>query len=66
MDTSVWWSADVFSAMRATLNADRMAEHLAAHLEGETVTHLRLRAQHVVEWATRGGAHASDGTTSAA
>jgi cytosine/adenosine deaminase-related metal-dependent hydrolase len=58
MDTSVWWSADVFSAMRATLNADRMAEHMAAHLEGETVTHLRLRAQNVVEWATRGGAHA--------
>jgi cytosine/adenosine deaminase-related metal-dependent hydrolase len=58
MDTSVWWSADVFSAMRATLNADRMAEHMAAHLGGETVTHLRLRAQNVVEWATRGGAHA--------
>jgi cytosine/adenosine deaminase-related metal-dependent hydrolase len=58
MDTSVWWSADVFSAMRATLNADRMSEHLAAHLEGETITHLRLRASNVVEWATRGGAHA--------
>jgi cytosine/adenosine deaminase-related metal-dependent hydrolase len=58
MDTSVWWSADMFSAMRATLNADRMAEHLAAHLTGETITHLRLRAQQVVEWATRGGAHA--------
>jgi len=58
MDTSVWWSADVFSAMRATLNADRMAEHLTAHLAGDTVTHLRLRAQNVVEWATRGGAHA--------
>jgi hypothetical protein len=35
-----------------------MAEHLTAHLAGETVTHLRLRAQKVVEWATRGGAHA--------
>jgi cytosine/adenosine deaminase-related metal-dependent hydrolase len=58
MDTSVWWSADLFSAMRATLNADRMAEHLTAHLDGETITHLRLRAQNVVEWATRGGAHA--------
>jgi cytosine/adenosine deaminase-related metal-dependent hydrolase len=58
MDTSVWWSGDMFSAMRATLNADRMAEHMDAHLKGETVTHLRLRAQHVVEWATRGGAHA--------
>src|SRR6185503_16405716 len=44
MDTSVWWSADIFSAMRATLNADRMSEHLTAHLAGETITHLRLRA----------------------
>jgi cytosine/adenosine deaminase-related metal-dependent hydrolase len=58
MDTSVWWSADIFSAMRATLNADRMSEHMTAHLEGETITHLRLRAQKVVEWATRGGAQA--------
>jgi cytosine/adenosine deaminase-related metal-dependent hydrolase len=56
MDTSVWWSADIFSAMRATLNTDRMAEHMDAHMKGETITHLRLRAQNVVEWATRGGA----------
>ena len=58
MDTSVWWSGDMFSAMRATLNADRMAEHMDAHLKGDTITHLRLRAQKVVEWTTRGGAHA--------
>jgi cytosine/adenosine deaminase-related metal-dependent hydrolase len=58
MDTSVWWSGDMFSAMRATLNADRMAEHMDAHLKGETITQLRLRAQQVVEWCTRGGAHA--------
>jgi len=58
MDTSVWWSGDMFSAMRATLNADRMAEHMDAHLKGETITQLRLRAQKVVEWTTRGGAHA--------
>ncbi|MGY1663646.1 amidohydrolase family protein [Geodermatophilus sp. SYSU D00705] len=57
MDTSVWWSGDMFSAMRATLNADRMSEHLTAHLKGETITQLRLRAQQVVEWTTRGGAH---------
>ncbi|HEX2072573.1 MAG TPA: amidohydrolase family protein [Geodermatophilus sp.] len=57
MDTGVWWSGDMFSAMRATLNADRMAEHMDAHLKGETITHLRLRAQKVVEWCTRGGAH---------
>jgi cytosine/adenosine deaminase-related metal-dependent hydrolase len=58
MDTSVWWSGDMFSAMRATLNADRMAQHMDAHLKGDTITHLRLRAQQVVEWTTRGGARA--------
>src|SRR6185312_1492273 len=57
MDTSVWWNADMFAAIRATLNADRMAEHMDAHLKGETITQLRLRAKQVVEWATRGGAH---------
>jgi cytosine/adenosine deaminase-related metal-dependent hydrolase len=57
MDTSVWWSGDMFSAMRSTLNADRMSEHLTAHLSGDTITHLRLRAKDVVEWCTRGGAH---------
>ncbi len=31
MDTSVWWSGDLFSAMRATLGADRSREHLEAH-----------------------------------
>jgi 5-methylthioadenosine/S-adenosylhomocysteine deaminase len=58
MDTSVWWSADLFSAMRATLSADRAREHLEAHNKDETVTHHRLRAEHVVDWATRGGARA--------
>jgi 5-methylthioadenosine/S-adenosylhomocysteine deaminase len=57
-DTSVWWSADMFAAMRNTLNADRIREHHEAHLKGETVTHLSARAQHAVEWATRGGAKA--------
>ncbi|MGI9005322.1 MAG: amidohydrolase family protein [Streptosporangiaceae bacterium] len=58
MDTSVWWSADLFSAMRATLSADRAREHLAAHQRDETVTHHKLRAEQVVEWATRGGSRA--------
>jgi 5-methylthioadenosine/S-adenosylhomocysteine deaminase len=58
MDTSVWWSADLFSAMRATLSADRVREHLDAHNADETVTHHKLRAEQVVEWATRGGAKA--------
>jgi cytosine/adenosine deaminase-related metal-dependent hydrolase len=58
MDTSVWWSGDLFSAMRTTLGADRSREHLAAHATGDTVTCCTLRADQVVEWATRGGARA--------
>ena len=56
MDTSVWFGADLFSAMRATLSADRTREHLEAHTAGETVVHHGLRARDVVEWATIGGA----------
>jgi cytosine/adenosine deaminase-related metal-dependent hydrolase len=58
MDTSVWWSGDLFSAMRTTLGADRSREHLEAHANGDTVTHSSLRAEQVVDWATRGGARA--------
>jgi cytosine/adenosine deaminase-related metal-dependent hydrolase len=58
MDTSVWWSGDLFSAMRGTLGADRSREHLEAHARGDTVTHHPLRAEQVVEWATRGGSRA--------
>jgi cytosine/adenosine deaminase-related metal-dependent hydrolase len=58
MDTSVWWSGDLFSAMRSTLGADRSREHLEAHAIGETITNCHLRAEHVVEWATMGGARA--------
>jgi 5-methylthioadenosine/S-adenosylhomocysteine deaminase len=58
MDTSVWWSGDLFSAMRTTLSADRSREHLEAHAKSETVTHAALRAEQVVHWATRGGAKA--------
>jgi cytosine/adenosine deaminase-related metal-dependent hydrolase len=57
-DTSVWWSGDLFSAMRSTLGADRSREHLEAHARGETVTNHQLRAEEVVRWATRGGAAA--------
>ena len=58
MDTSVWWSGDLFSAMRGTLGADRAREHLEAHARQETVTNHHLRAEHVVDWATRGGSRA--------
>jgi 5-methylthioadenosine/S-adenosylhomocysteine deaminase len=58
MDTSVWWSGDLFSAMRSTLGADRAREHLEAHAKGDTVTHCHLRADQAVEWATLGGARA--------
>jgi cytosine/adenosine deaminase-related metal-dependent hydrolase len=58
MDTSVWWSGDLFTTMRSTLGADRSREHLEAHAVGETVTNCHLHADQVVEWATRGGAAA--------
>ena len=58
MDTTVWWSGDLFSAMRTTLGADRSRQHLEAQAQGETITHCSLRADQVVGWATRGGARA--------
>jgi 5-methylthioadenosine/S-adenosylhomocysteine deaminase len=58
MDTSVWFSADLFTAMRTTLGADRSREHFEAHEKAETITHLQLRSEEVVDWATRGGSKA--------
>lgn len=58
VDTSVWWSGDAFASMRATLSADRAREHFEHHATGETCTNLGLRADEVVDWATRGGAKA--------
>jgi cytosine/adenosine deaminase-related metal-dependent hydrolase len=60
VDTSVWWSADMFAAMRATLNADRIREHQLAHDRGDTVINLQLRADEVVRYATQGGADHAD------
>jgi cytosine/adenosine deaminase-related metal-dependent hydrolase len=58
MDTSVWWGADFFSAMRATLSSDRSREHLEAQAKNETVVANALRAEDVVRYATIGGARA--------
>ncbi len=58
IDTSVWFSADMFSAMRSTIGADRSLEHYIAHQSDQTVTHATLRVEEVVDWATRGGARA--------
>jgi len=58
MDTSVWFSADLFTAMRTTLGADRAREHFEAHAKADTITHLQLRSEEVVDWATRGGSKA--------
>jgi 5-methylthioadenosine/S-adenosylhomocysteine deaminase len=57
-DTSVWWSADLFTAMRTTIGADRSRQHFEAHRVGETVTQLDVRCDDVIEWATRGGSRA--------
>jgi 5-methylthioadenosine/S-adenosylhomocysteine deaminase len=58
MDTSVWWSGDLFSAMRTTVGADRSREHLEAHAKKETVSQLHMRCEEAVDWATRGGSRA--------
>ncbi|GLI26547.1 amidohydrolase [Agromyces rhizosphaerae] len=58
VDTSVWFSADMFSAMRTTIGADRALEHYIAHQSEDTVTHATIRVEDVVDWATRGGAKA--------
>lgn len=58
VDTSVWFSADMFASMRSTIGADRSFEHMIAHQKGDTVTHASLRVEDVVDWATRGGAKA--------
>lgn len=58
MDTVVWWSGDMFSAMRATLDAERGLLFLRAHPRGEQVTGHDLRAVDVLRHATLGGAEA--------
>jgi 5-methylthioadenosine/S-adenosylhomocysteine deaminase len=55
-DTQVWWSADLFAAMRATLNADRGIDHLRAHAQDKSVINNNLRTGDVLHFATQGGA----------
>ena len=57
-DTTVWWSADFFTAMRATAGADRSRQHFETQLKGEQVVNLDVRCEEVIHWATRGGAKA--------
>jgi urease alpha subunit len=40
------------------VGADRVREHFEAQNKAETVTHLQLRCEEVVNWATRGGSKA--------
>ncbi|MCX4406057.1 MULTISPECIES: amidohydrolase family protein [unclassified Streptomyces] len=58
MDTVVWWSGDMFSAMRATLDADRGLAFLRAHEAGNGIERNELRAADVLRYATLGGAEA--------
>src|SRR5438552_17825657 len=44
--------------MRTNHGANLAREYHEAHMKSETFTHHALRAEHVVYWATRGGAHA--------
>ncbi|MEJ8662251.1 MULTISPECIES: amidohydrolase family protein [Streptomyces] len=57
-DTQVWWSADMFAAMRATLNADRGIDHVRAHADDKSVINNNLRTEDVFHFATQGGADA--------
>ncbi|MFK0286577.1 amidohydrolase family protein [Streptomyces sp. NPDC090499] len=58
LDTEVWGSGDMFSGMRATVNADRALAHLRSQQGGEALAINPLRAQDVLEYATLGGARA--------
>jgi cytosine/adenosine deaminase-related metal-dependent hydrolase len=57
-DTTVWWSSDMFAAMRATLNADRGIDHLRAHAQDKSVINNHLRTKDMIHFATQGGADA--------
>lgn len=56
MDTVLWWSGDMFAAMRASLNADRGRAHQLSQRAGEMLQTNAWRAADVVRAATLGGA----------
>ena len=58
MDTCAWCSADLFSAMRTTVGADRARQHMKAHAQKETVSSLHMRCEEAVDWAPQGGSRA--------
>jgi len=58
IDSSAWFSSDMFSAMRSTVNAARAHEHLVAHQNGESVSNVSFRVKDAVALATRDGAKA--------
>jgi 5-methylthioadenosine/S-adenosylhomocysteine deaminase len=55
-DTMAWYGGDMFSAMRATLSADRGLAHLRTEERGGTVEHNAMHAVNALEMATTGGA----------
>lgn len=58
VDTVAWFSGDMFSMMRATLNAERALVHKTAQDQGQLVVNNNARASDVVGYATIGGARA--------
>ena len=58
MDTSVWWSGDLFSAMRATLNADRWPSTWRPTSRATRSPTCGCAPSRSSSGRTRGGAHA--------
>ena len=58
MDTSVWWSGDLFSRDARDARRRPLARAPRGARAQDTVTNHHLRAEQVVDWATRGGSRA--------
>ncbi|WP_306351190.1 amidohydrolase family protein [Flavobacterium sp. '19STA2R22 D10 B1'] len=55
-DTDMRWNQSMFEIMRTTLGADRAYEHMLAHKDGHLNPINKLRSEHVLQFATMGGA----------